>query len=217
MLTTFIEELASRGYIVVGIDHPFMGRVAMPDGSVTEPSEAQFKSRDEIYEYYSQDALFVIRKLREAQSADGILHGHLDLANIGAIGHSSGFVSASGACIGDSAVKACVNLDAPGTPIDRLLQIRKPLLWIRLQRAETLPEEFLTRKTAPSYEVSIDAANHNAVTDHDLLFSDDDQQRRAAERRLELIEEYSVTFLDRYLKGKTFDASERPGAHLQVH
>src|SRR5215831_17942408 len=40
--TSIAEDLASRGYAVFGVDHPYMGRIALPNGQVTTARENQF-------------------------------------------------------------------------------------------------------------------------------------------------------------------------------
>ena len=76
------------------------------------------------------------------------------MARIAAIGHSSGFVAASGACKLDSRIKACINIDAPGFGASDLAGLEQPLLWIRLQKAGGVPAEYL--KTASAvYELQI--------------------------------------------------------------
>jgi predicted dienelactone hydrolase len=52
--TSFAEDLASHGYAVFGVDHPYMGRIALPDGEVTEPTESQFHSPAEVAAYYAR-------------------------------------------------------------------------------------------------------------------------------------------------------------------
>jgi alpha-beta hydrolase superfamily lysophospholipase len=217
MLTSFIEDLASRGFIVVGIDHPYMGRIALKDGTVTEPREDQFKNAAEIYDYYTQDALFVLKTLAKLGPEDSILRGHLNLQKTASIGHSSGFIAAGGACISDPRVKACVNLDAPGTPLERLSQIKKPLLWMRLQRAEPLPSAFLKAKALPVWEVTLHDANHGSVTDWDYVFAKDSDERDRAAMRLKQIEDYVAQFLKDYLQDSRSMPSPAPGVDVTVH
>lgn len=112
--TALAEDLASRGYIVFGVDHPYMGRIALPDGRVTPASETQFASAVEIMDYYGRDVQFVLDQVVALDGQDDILAHHLDLSRVAAIGHSSGFSAVSNTCRRDSRIKACVNVDAPG-------------------------------------------------------------------------------------------------------
>ena len=135
--TSLAEDLASHGYAVFGVDHPYMGRIALPNGEVTEPTENQFHNPAEIVAYYARDLEFVIGQVGNLNRAypDKVFTGKFDLTRIAAIGHSSGFVAASGACKLDPRIKACINIDAPGFGAGDLAGLKQPLLWIRLQKA----------------------------------------------------------------------------------
>ena len=91
------------------------------------------------------------------------------MARIAVIGHSSGFVAASGACKLDSRIKACINIDAPGFGASDLAGLEQPLLWIRLQKAGGVPAEYLKTARTAVYELRIEGANHGSVEDLDYL------------------------------------------------
>jgi predicted dienelactone hydrolase len=114
--SSLAEDLASRGYAVFGVDHPYMGRIVLPNGKVTPSTEQQSRSPAEIMEYYGRDLQFAIDEITRLNAfpGDTTLAGRLDLSRIAAIGHSSGFSAVSDACRRDSRIKACVNIDAPG-------------------------------------------------------------------------------------------------------
>jgi hypothetical protein len=118
-----------------------MGRIALPDGEVIEPTESQFHSPAEVVAYYAKDLEFVTGLISELNRAnpEKTFTGKFDMARIAAIGHSSGFVAASGACKLDSRIKACINIDAPGFGASDLAGLEQPLLWIRLQKAGGVP------------------------------------------------------------------------------
>lgn len=200
--TTLAESLASRGYAVFGVDHPYMGRVAMPDGSVTEPTETQFATPFETAEYYADDLRFVIRKAEALgrSEPDGRFAGKLDLSRIAAIGHSSGFLGAHLVCKTEPRVKACVNVDAPGYPAGELTGIRAPLLWIELQKAGPLPRAFLESLRAPACEVQVEGAAHGSIADWDYVEAATDQERSRAGALLEIELEAIGAFLDRFVR-----------------
>jgi alpha-beta hydrolase superfamily lysophospholipase len=68
--TSVAEDLASHGYAVFGVDHPYMGRIALPIGEVTEPTERQFHCPAEIVAYYARDLEFVIARIGEMNRED---------------------------------------------------------------------------------------------------------------------------------------------------
>ncbi len=221
--TSIAEDLASHGYAVFGVDHPYMGRVALPSGEVTEPSESQFHSPSEIVAYYAQDLEFVIVQIAELNRSDPekTFTGRFDMARIAAIGHSSGFVAASGACKMDSRIKACVNVDAPGFSARDLAGLNQPLLWIRLQKADGVPAEYLKTAKAAVYELQIEGANHGSVEDWDYLEAASPAQREAAGKVLQIIRQYVEAFLSRHLdyeSTKLLDAgSVTPGLQWKVY
>ena len=200
--TSLAEELASHGYAVFGLDHPYMGQVALPDGRVTPSTEDQFGSPSEILEYYGRDVQFAIGQIEKLNRAnpDKILLDRLDLSRLAAIGHSSGFSAVNEACRIDSRIKACVSLDAPGFTAALLDGLKQPLMWIRLERAGPVPRGFLNMTSAAVYELEIKGANHGSPEDWDYLKARTAQEREAAARRLSLIGDYVEAFLRKTLR-----------------
>lgn len=122
------EELASQGFIVVGMDHPYdSGLVVFPDGRrISASKEAGLldftseatlaSSRQRVERRLAirvADALFVLDQLKKWNQDDpaGKLFGHLDLDRIGIIGHSFGGAVAAELCRVDGRVRAGVNMD----------------------------------------------------------------------------------------------------------
>jgi alpha-beta hydrolase superfamily lysophospholipase len=200
--TSLAEDLASHGYAVFGVDHPYMGRIALPNGEVTEPTENQFHNPTEIVAYYARDLEFVIGQVGNLNRADRdkVFTGKFDLTRIAAIGHSSGFVAASGACKLDPRIKACINIDAPDFGASDLAGLEQPLLWIRLQKAGRVPPTFLNTTTATVYELQIAGANHGSIEDWDYLQAASSRERNEASQRLMLIRSYIKAFLGKTLR-----------------
>lgn len=221
--SSIAEDLASHGYAVFGVDHPYMGRIALPDGEVTEPTESQFRSPAEIVAYYTKDLEFVIDQITELNrgNSDKTFAGKFDLARIAAIGHSSGFVAASGACRLDARLRACVNIDAPGYRAGDLAGLKQPLLWIRLQKADAVPAEYLRTAASVVYELQIEGANHGSVEDWDYLKAASLAQREAAANVLQIIRRYMEAFLSRHLNHQNSDlldpGSPKPGIRWKVY
>jgi hypothetical protein len=202
--TSIAEDLASRGYVVFGIDHPYMGRVALPNGSVTEATEDQFQSALEIQQYYAKDVQFAIDNVMalDAADADGTFTGRLMLSRIAAMGHSSGFAGVAAACRVDRRITACVNVDAPGFSAAQLAGLHQPLLWLRLERAGPVPAEFLKTASSSVYELRIVGTNHGSVEDWDYLEAKSPAQRSDALEHLQLIRKYLNAFLGVELRGE---------------
>ena len=203
--TSLGEDLASRGFAVFGVDHPYMGRIALASGQVTAAREDQFHSPAEIMDYYGRDLQFVIDRIAKLESEDPILAHSLDLSRLAAIGHSSGFSAVSNACSHDPRIKACVNIDAPGFTAALLKGLAQPLLWIRLERAGPLPSEILSARTAAGYDLQINGAVHDSVEDWNYLEASSSQERDRATKLIGVLRSYIAAFLQKSLQGQDSD------------
>jgi hypothetical protein len=193
--------MASRGYAVFGIDHPYMGRVALPNGQVTQATEEQFNTRAEIMEYYGKDLQFAIDEIAKLnRSNNDVFANRFDLLHIAAIGHSSGFSAVSTACRQDRRINVCVNIDAPGFSSELLAGLHQPLLWIRLERAGSVPASFVNTRSETIYELQIKGANHGSVEDWDYLLAASSRERNMAAQRLTFIRNYIGALLRKTLR-----------------
>jgi predicted dienelactone hydrolase len=117
------EELASHGYVVIGLEHPCSvpmaiypsGRVIYSDlssdytssdaalATLLRVGEAQLKLR-------TQDIRFILDRLPQINQ-HALLAGALDLQRVGIFGHSFGGAAAAEACAVDRRLKAGMNMD----------------------------------------------------------------------------------------------------------
>jgi len=109
------EELASRGYLVLGVNHPYdVGAVRLHDGSIAIFQEREFGDqaalRTRMLERVA-DVRFLLDSLVEINARNPVLAGHLDFARIAVIGHSLGGLTAAEFCAVDTRPIACANLD----------------------------------------------------------------------------------------------------------
>ncbi len=116
--TSQSEDLASHGYIVVAIDHPYVSAATIfPDHTVwSREATTDFKTADPaeiITQIMADDGKFVIQSLQEMNDGkpDSIFKGRLDLQEIGYIGHSVGGAVAYNLAINDPRIKAAIDLD----------------------------------------------------------------------------------------------------------
>jgi dienelactone hydrolase len=130
-----LEELASHGYIVVGVNHPYMASITrFPDGRVINSLIAHKKSiSKQEYEAWKQqqtstctgDIDFVVTKLEELTTSLGILHERLDLNRVGIAGHSFAGDIALLAGSSNKTIHAIVNMDG-GERVFRYNKIKEP-------------------------------------------------------------------------------------------
>jgi predicted dienelactone hydrolase len=109
LLAAIAEELASHGYVVVGVNHTYETAVTVfADGRVvpmspaavagllgpqteTGPYQEQFAQRAAVCDYKAADLASVADQLEQAPAdAAGLLAGRLDLDRLGGFGHSFG-------------------------------------------------------------------------------------------------------------------------------
>ena len=113
--TSFIENLASHGFIVVGPDHSYYSApYTLPDGrSVRNLSRNEDRQRDVVAQ--AEDLSFVVNVLEHLNQSTASpatrLAGRLDLGQLGVFGHSRGGFASPHACRRDQRFKACANLD----------------------------------------------------------------------------------------------------------
>jgi predicted dienelactone hydrolase len=137
--TGFSQDLASHGYIVVCIDHPYGGITVLPDGRVIstneDPDAGNPEATQRQVEAWAKDAAFVLDRMSTPARTDrvtvGRFAGHLDLARIGMLGHSLGGAAALEACRADLRFKACADLD--GAPFGKVKEegVKRPTLIMR--------------------------------------------------------------------------------------
>ncbi|MBM2620443.1 alpha/beta hydrolase [Actinoplanes sp. LDG1-06] len=101
-LTGLAEDLASRGYVVAGIDHTYeSAAVTFPDGRIAECLMCGRADGPKITSSRVRDVRFVLDALR----------GGYDPKRIAVVGHSLGGSAASAAMVADRRIDVGVNLD----------------------------------------------------------------------------------------------------------
>src|SRR5260370_17862372 len=116
--STLAEDLASHGYVVVGLDAPYRSfTVVFPDGRVMRgipennpelclESTGQERDRcaNRLLTVWTADMSFVLDRLEQmnASDASGKFTVRLDMTRIGAFGHSFGGAAAARFCHSDS-------------------------------------------------------------------------------------------------------------------
>ena len=169
LLSGLAQELASHGYVVVGVNHTYETAVTVfDDGRVapTNPSaiagalgpqtgshDDVFKARAEVCVNKAADLAFVADQIRGLdRDPAGPFRGRLDLDRLGALGHSFGGNAALEWCRTDARCRAAVNLDgAIWTDVGKL-GLDRPALQVLAPHPEftVSPEDAVRTGMAPS-------------------------------------------------------------------
>lgn len=112
------QELASHGFVVVGIDHPYdTDLVVFPDGRTARfagnPPGDELAATEEALRVRVADARFVLNEVERLDRSDpaGLFTDRLATERVGVFGHSFGGAVAAEMCLTEPRVAAGVNLD----------------------------------------------------------------------------------------------------------
>ena len=229
--TVLAENLASHGYIVVGINPTFSSNlVVFPDGRIvtrsnkgTIPDNATRAQADQIASsllvVWSGDVTFVLSKLESTNASPASsLFQRLDMGHVGVFGHSFGGATALAFCQQDSRCKAGANLD--GSPFGSELNtpLPEPFLLISEDYSAGCDQNCLefrqiTRLGQPGnvFDLSVKGTRHFNFSDLPLRFLPAIRPIFQAARYFgsidpargeEVASAYLLAFFDRYLKGE---------------
>lgn len=168
------EDLASNGYIVVGVNHPYQvpatrlenGQVALYQDDLEVPA----KVNERVF-----DLGFVIDRLEQEAKSGALLQGRLDLDALGVMGHSNGGLTATELCKEDPRVHACLNIDgqaaggAFGTSTDDQAPAQSFMFLTKEVRLHPEPASRFEAGRDGGYRVVIPAASHDVFADGALF------------------------------------------------
>ncbi len=150
--STLVEDLASHGYVVVGLDAPYRtGVVVFPDGRVMKRRPEnnvelceertgleQAQCVNKLLTAWTADIAFVLDRLGRLNTSgpSGKFTGRLDMTRVGVFGHSFGGAQAAQFCSEDSRCKAGIDID--GAPFGSVIQtgIHKPFMFLLSGRGD---------------------------------------------------------------------------------
>jgi predicted dienelactone hydrolase len=182
--TAWAEELASHGYLVAALDHPYdSAAVVLDDGRTIRTRTASTGDRNQDARLAADwtavraaDLRFVLTRLSaldRGPSADP-LHGRVDTGRVAVAGHSLGGAAALQAARQDRRFGAAVVLDGyPHGPLSPSLA-RPALALAQAPTPETDPRylprltEALASSTATSYRLTVPGAAHLTFMDGPL-------------------------------------------------
>ncbi|MCP2345602.1 alpha/beta hydrolase family protein [Nonomuraea roseoviolacea] len=206
-LTALAEELASRGYVVAGIDHVHESfGTSLPGGrfadcAACEEQESDgWKFGDKAIRSRQADVSFVL---------DHLLGRHpawkgarlVDRSRVGMAGHSLGGASAPWTMLKDPRVRAGVNMD--GTFFVPLPEqgLKRPFMLMGAGEVHEPGGEDFTwdrdwaRTTGWKRWITLEGGDHGSFTDYPLM-------TKQSGREPEITRAYVAAFMDRNLRGE---------------
>ncbi len=146
--TSLITHLASTGYVVLAIDHPYDALITqLADGSLVTNVERNLPGENNLLKFMAlrvqtriADVQFVIDQLNGSATADPLL-SHLDLNRIVVAGHSLGGATGAMAMAVDARIKAAVNID--GTTYGELPESPSPHPFLLIESKKDNSDRFL--------------------------------------------------------------------------
>ncbi len=218
--TVLMEELASHGYVVFSIAHPYEAVVtAFPNGDVIyEDDKDTFDNIGSSLDIWANDTLFLVDQLEITSNPDipNIFWGKLDFSRIGALGHSFGGTTAEQVCLADSRLQAGISFDSPHGNLARTANMTKPfmLLFGPDYGNPELNDTVFTHSESTCYGLYVDGTRHYNFGDMNiwtsLLRSFGLLGSIDGYRMLEILTEYVVAFFDTHLMGDTSSLLDGP-------
>ncbi|MGA4987690.1 alpha/beta hydrolase family protein [Nonomuraea bangladeshensis] len=221
-LTSLAEDLASRGYVVAGIDHTYESHATtLPGGRVAEclacDSDSDPGFGAGLVAVRAADVSFVLDRLPARwDGADRI-----DRSRIAMVGQSIGGAGALATMVKDSRVRAGIDMD--GTTYARIPKsgFSRPFLFLGSPQhvpggRDTSWERDWKLLTGWKRWLVLAGAEHQSFTDGPLLSGALGVTPASgvlpAARAAELTRTYVAAFLDRHLKGERQPLLDQPSA-----
>ncbi len=195
---------------------------------------------EHVFPVWVADARFVLDQLEGLNRAPGRFAGRLDLERIGMLGWSIGGATAVQAAREDARVKAVIDHDGQLFGEVRDQGISRPVLLFHngsdpaaagTEETRAVMRElmgltrvwdstFLSKTTAPRYELTLARTNHAHFSDL-LLFYPRDTTQMAPERAHAIINAYTLAFFEQYLNNRPSEllngkSEEYPEAELKI-
>lgn len=234
--TYLLEDLASHGYVVLAVSHPFgSGVVVFGDGAVAPAGgvASATQTRDQVILTWSGDQRLVLTTamaLGQPGSGDR-LSARLDLERLAVFGHSLGGAAAAHSCLEDLRFRVCANMD--GSVGREVLEsaLLQPFLLLRgggPESQESTLEPFFERLRGFAYRAELAGAGHNTFSDLPTVISRlrlDGLPIDAAslslgsvspERGHELVSRHLAAFLDTHLGGANSAILQSPSPFPEV-
>lgn len=220
--TDKVEDLASWGYVVVGLDHRDTHLSVFPDGTLVYGQGTLNNNSDAIVaiEDRLRDEQFVLDELGSVNANDPRLAGRLDLDKIGAFGWSIGGATTAQLCLRDPRCKAGVGFDGLFFETNLLTQtLSVPYLFFCEDDApmydgppyaDVLP--VFNHMVTNAYWVKLVSTVHGSFSDWDLIADSASLQAvwgtpvsgqfLPPARVSQIVRAYVLSFFNKFLRGE---------------
>lgn len=224
-----VEELASQGYLVVGINHTYGAiQTSFPDGRQMLRNDAALPEGVSQEEYdlasnrlvrqWAEDIAFVLDEFAQRDQAVGEwpFSGRVDFSKVGVFGHSTGGGATAEFCGTDARCKAALVMDLWVEPVSSSVVaagLSQPFLlmhsadWVDLE--EPSPNflrigQLLSASSGETVEFRVEGTMHRDFSVLPMLTPLSRllglQGSIDGDRCLSLINYYTVAFFDQYLR-----------------
>lgn len=184
LYTPTLEEVASQGYIVVALSHPYStSATVFPDGRVIK-STPEFGSRalsqitasatteddfaavvNHIGDVWTGDIHFTLDQLERMNAEDSFLAGHLDISRVGVFGHSMGGGAAVEALHDDPRFLAAINMDGTLLGDSAWEGVNRPVMLMLSEEQTALTPDTLIQAGAEADNAEFIVARGTATVD----------------------------------------------------
>ena len=203
-------DLASHGFVVVGLNHPYdAASVMLSTGKpAVHPSGLPFEWGAGRVAVRAADMVFTLQELKRSAGEKGAFpFDRLDLGRVGVMGHSLGGGAAAQACYASAQLRSCLNFDGiqGGGPFGATAMPQAPAQpFMFMTKEQNLPAQTIAKLAATRSEaflVTLPAGTrHDQFGDGGVLLPGPTQARSRAV--MATIRAYTAAFFDETLNGR---------------
>lgn len=236
--TGLLADLASRGYMVLAVDHPYEAAVTqLADGRMVpflrrdgggDGARIAYMEREVLVR--AADVRFVLDQIHRPSALGPVLAGHVDPNRVAVAGHSFGGATAVLVASHDLRVRAAADIDGMLYGAPRGETFQGPLLLLesdstfQIRPYVEATREVLARVPSSGWRYAIGGANHFSFTDGEQFLSPPGRwamiQAMGGERGAVATQRATADILDAFLcaplKGERGDVAAAAARHAGV-